>query len=120
MRKKYRKKLPMDGFDFSYLPISWPAADNSDGRAKYAEIFLSTNEMLELRQYYKHRLSVSTHYRVCMQSWLDYSSMNSQKGAGDSIIRELALRKVPGDVMSREDLRKYIQLPEAQQYAMLD
>ena len=70
--KKIQKKLPMDGFHFSYLPRSWPAADNSDGRTKYAEIALSTDEIRELSQDYKHQQSVPLCYRVYMLSCLDY------------------------------------------------
>ena len=110
------KKTPTDGFEFSYFPREWPVAENGVDR-ELSAISLSANQILELRQYHKHRLSIRRLDREPAQRWCNYFSLDRSKyGSSSSVVRNLSCRKLPGEEQrSLNDLRVYIQTPEKQQ-----
>ena len=110
------KKTPTDGFEFSYFPREWPVAENGVDR-ELSAISLSANQILELRQYHKHRLSIRRLDREPAQRWCNYFSLDRSKyGSSSNVVRDLSCRKLPGEEQrSTNDLRVYIQTPEKQQ-----
>ena len=100
--------LRVDGFVFKYFPKSWPQAVDGTRRTNFREIVVSSNQILEMRAYYKHRLSLPVTSRVRVIFWGDYFSMDSKKyGSNSNIVRTLAMRKSDRDpLMTPEYIRK--------------
>ena len=47
-------KLCVDGFRFSYFPIIWPSAIHEGDTGLLSDVMLSTDQILELREHYRH------------------------------------------------------------------
>ena len=114
-----QNKLCVDAFQFSYFPLIWPSEIQREGTVSVSEVELSVNQIFELREYYRHQLSLPRAQRIHMSFCLTYFSLHSTYIKNNCVLRNLALRKVPGEYgggdIVRDQIRQYLQTPATQQ-----
>ena len=108
-------KFCVDVFQFSYFPIIWPSAIQGEGTGSLSEVKLSVDQILELREYYRHRLSLPLDQKINMTFWLRFFSLHSTCNGQSFVLRNLAMRRVPGEHgggdIVRDQIRQYFQTP---------